>query len=84
MRAKLPVTVAEVGDVEAWQVATIGVAVVAGDSTRCAEILSAATQMARGAPDAILADVRTEIVSFGHGGSGVQGGIERLLDGDEP
>lgn len=84
LRAKLAVSVAEVGNAEAWQVATIGVAVVAGDSGRCAELLGAVTNMARGVPEAILADVRTEIVSFGHGGSGVQGGLEKFLEGEEP
>ena len=36
-------------------------------------------RMARGARDAVLADVATEIVTLGSGGSGVRGGIEQAL-----
>ncbi len=79
LRAKLPVSVAEVGDVERTQVATLGVAVVSGDSSRCQEVLSRATSMASTLSDGVLADVATEIVSFGQGGQGVQGGIESRL-----
>ena len=83
-RAKLPVSIAEVGDVELTQKATLGVAVVSGDSARCQEVLSHATSMARGLSDAVLADVATEIVPFGSGGSGVRGGIEDALGDDFP
>ena len=79
IRAKLPVSVAEVGDLERYQVATLGVAVVSNDSARCSEVLDAAARMARGARDAVLADVATEIVTLGSGGSGVRGGIEQVL-----
>ena len=80
IRAKLPVSVAEVGELERWQVATLGVAVVSNESGRCSEVLSAAVRMARVARDAVLADVATEIITLGGGGSGVRGGIERALD----
>ena len=82
MRARLPVSVAEVGDLERYQVATLGVAVVSGEAARCDEMLSAASSMARTLADAVLADVRTEVVPFGDGGSGLVNGIERLLDRD--
>jgi uncharacterized protein len=82
MRAKLPVSVAEVGDVEQLQLANVGVAVISNESERCDEIISAAVSMARVLPDAVLADVRTEIVPFGFGGSSLSGGIERALDVD--
>jgi hypothetical protein len=36
--------------------------------------------LAGGAHDALVADVATEIVSFGNGGSGIRGGIEQALD----
>ncbi len=36
--------------------------------------------LAGGAHDALVADVATEIVSFGGGGSGIRGGIEQALD----
>jgi hypothetical protein len=79
-RAKLPVSLAEVGDVERVQVATLGVAVVSRDSARCREVLASAASMARTLPDGVLADVATEILPFGGGGSGVRGGIESALD----
>jgi uncharacterized protein len=80
LRAKLPVSVAEVGDLDQMQVATLGVAVVANEADRCHEILSAALGMARVLPDATLADVRTEVVPFGFGGQSLGGGIEHALE----
>lgn len=82
VRARLPVSVAEVGDVELRQVATLGMAVVSGDASRCREVLSHATSIAGGLGDALVADVATEVVSFGAGGSGVRGGIEHVLDSE--
>ena len=88
VRARLPVTVAEVGDVERYQLATLGVAVVSGDSDRCREVLSRVRSLADQIGDAVLADVRSEIVSFGSGGQGIRGGIEEVLassgSSDEP
>ncbi|HEV8247819.1 MAG TPA: DUF503 domain-containing protein [Polyangiaceae bacterium] len=83
VRARLPVSVAEVGDVERHQVATIGLCVVSNDAARCSSALSAAARMARQVGDAVLADVATEITTFGHGGSGIRGGIEQALDSDD-
>src|SRR5688572_5974070 len=80
LRAKLPVSVAEVGDTEALQVATLGLAVVANETGRCHEILASALSMARVLPDAVLCDVRTEVVPFGAGGQGLSTGIEHTLD----
>jgi len=79
LRARLPVSVAEVGDVEAWQVATLGLAVVSGNRVRCDQVLSHAIQAAR-ASDAVVADFRTEVISFGSGGSGLRHGIEDPFD----
>jgi uncharacterized protein YlxP (DUF503 family) len=79
LRARLPVSVAEVGDVERYQVATLGVATVSGDASHCDEVLARATSMARSLGGAVLADVATEIVPFGTGGSGVRGGIEQAF-----
>lgn len=83
LKARLPVSVAEVGDVEAWQVATIGVSVTSKDRARCEEVLSHATSMARSLSDAWLADVRTEVLSFGPGGDALAHGIESLPDDPE-
>ena len=82
LRSKLPVSVAEVGDTEALQVATLGVAVVSNETGRCHEILAAALSMARVLPDAVLCDVRTEVVPFGGGGKNLASGIEGALDAE--
>lgn len=82
VRARLPVSVAEVGDVERHQVATVAVAVVSRDSQRCREVLSRAASMASGLSGALLADVASEIVPFGEGGRGLRGGIEHALGDD--
>ena len=80
VRARLGVSLAEVGELERYQVATVGVAVVANEAARCSEMLSAAVAMARVTRDAVLADVATEIITLGEGGRSIQGGIESALD----
>jgi hypothetical protein len=82
VRARLPVSVAEVGDVELHQIANVGVVVVARDSARCREVLSAATNLARNVSNAMLSDVKSEIIPFGDGGSSLRGGIEHALESD--
>lgn len=77
VRAKLPVSVAEVGEMDRLQVATLGVAVVSNEASRCHEMLAAALAMARVLPDAVLCDVRTEVLPFGVGGRGLADGIEQ-------
>lgn len=79
IRAKMPVSVAEVGDLERYQVSTLGVAVVSNDAARCSEVMDSVVRMARGARDAVLADVATEIMTLGSGGKGIRGGIEQAL-----
>jgi uncharacterized protein YlxP (DUF503 family) len=46
LRARLPVSVAEVGDVERYQVAELGIAAVSGELGRCEELIDAALGMA--------------------------------------
>jgi hypothetical protein len=84
VKARFPVSIAEVGDLERWQVATLGVAIVSGEAARCQEVLSAVSRAAEQANDAVLADVATEIVPFGTGGSGIRGGIEHARDRRAP
>src|SRR5450432_518997 len=79
-RAKLPVSIAEIGDLDRHQVATLGVAVLSNDAARCSEVLSHMAVLAGSARVALVAEVATEIVSFGAGGSGIRGGIEQALD----
>jgi uncharacterized protein len=76
LRARLPVTVAEVGNAESWQVATLGVAVVSGESGVCDEILQKVIHMAQTLPEAVLADVRLEVLSFGRGGAGLASALD--------
>ncbi|MDF3069834.1 MAG: uncharacterized protein K0R38_5435 [Polyangiaceae bacterium] len=79
VKARFPVSIAEVGDLERYQVATLGVAVVSGEAARCDEVLAAVSRAAAQANDAVLADVATEIIPFGAGGASIRGGIEQAL-----
>jgi uncharacterized protein YlxP (DUF503 family) len=78
-QARLRVAVAEVGVLDDPRQATLGVVCVANESAQCDKILAEVARAANGLPDAVLADRATEIVSFGEGGSGIQGGIEQTL-----
>jgi len=71
VRAKLGVSIAEVGDVERYQLATLAVAVVSADAARCDEVLAHAASMASTLRDAVLTDVRTQLLPMGEGGSGL-------------
>lgn len=73
VRAKLPVSIAEVGDANLHQLAYIAVAVVSGDAARCQELLSRVHGMASTLPDAMLSEIAMELVPFGEGGKGVRG-----------
>jgi len=77
VKARLSVSIAEVGQQDKLQVATFGVAVVSEDATMCEELLSKVTSLAGSLPDAILADRATELIPFGQAGRSVQGGIEQ-------
>ena len=76
VRARSSVSIAEIGDLDRYQVATLGVSVVARDSRHCSELMSEVARQARHLREAVLADVATEIVPFGEGGASVRGGIE--------
>ncbi len=80
-RSRLPVSLSEVGDVERHQVATLGAVTVAREAGYAKRVISDLVEMARNLPDGVLADVRTEVVSYGEGGEGIQGGIEALSIG---
>jgi uncharacterized protein YlxP (DUF503 family) len=80
VRARLNASIAEIGDLERYQVATLGVAVLARDSAHVSELLAQVTQLGGVLREAVLADVATEIVAFGAGGRGIQGGIEQSLE----
>jgi hypothetical protein len=82
VRSRLHLSVAEVGDAERWQVATFGVTTVSSDRRRCEELIGSAVSLARSLANGIVADVRTETLSFGAGGEGLKHGIESALDDD--
>src|SRR4051794_6149429 len=86
VKARLGVSIAEVGYTDKLQLATFGVAVVSGDAGVCEEMLENVIAMASSLPEALLTDRASEIIPFGEGGLGVRGGIEQLgssLLGDE-
>ena len=75
VQARLRVSIAEVGDVEHPQHATIAVAVVSNEAAQCDEVLERVAATTSTLPDAILADRANEIIPLGFGGSGIRGGI---------
>jgi len=80
LKARLPVVVAELGDIESYQLATLGMCTVSGDVTLCEEVLLKALGMGRSLADALLVDSAHEVIPFGARGSSVQGGLEHALD----
>lgn len=65
IRNKFQVAVAEVGDNEVWQLATIGIACVANSHRHCEEILNEIVDYVRETRlDAELIDVETDIIAF--------------------
>ncbi len=82
VRARYPVSVAEVGDVERYQVAELAFAMVSGAAARCDEVMDQVVALANRLPDAVLAEVRTETIAFGSGGSSLPLRLEPLPEGD--
>lgn len=80
IQGRLKVSIAEIGVLDDPRRATLGVAVVSNDSTVCDQVMSSVMNVASTVHDAVLTDRATEIVSFGDGGRGIQGGIEQLFD----
>jgi len=80
VRARLSVSIAEVGELDRHQVAVLGVTLVARDSSHCSELMSQVVKLAEAQRDAFVSDVATEVIPFGEAGRGVQGGIEQALD----
>jgi uncharacterized protein len=76
---RLKLSIAEIGSLDDVRRATFGVACVSNEAAVCDQMLASVTSMASVLPDAILEDQATEIIPFGEGGRGVQGGIEQAL-----
>jgi len=83
LAAKLNVSVAEVGDVAQHQTATLGIVTVSRESGACRRVLGDMRQMASTLPDALIVDIKGEVLSMGEGGSQMRGGIELLLSDPE-
>jgi uncharacterized protein YlxP (DUF503 family) len=71
LRAKLPLSVAEIGGLDLHQLAVIGVAAVSNDAAQVDELLASAAALASDLRDAVLIDRAVEILSFGSEGRGV-------------
>jgi uncharacterized protein len=88
IRARLSVSLCEVGDANRHQVARIAIATVGRDAESCRRVIAVARSMAETMSDAWLTDVRGEVLSFGASGENLRGGIESDqsdgIDGDEP
>ena len=80
VQGRLKVSIAEIGSLDDPRRATFGVACVSNDAKVCDKLLADVAGMASVLPDAVLTDRATEIVPFGDGGSGVQGGIEQAFE----
>jgi len=80
VKARLSISIAEVGHQDKLQRATFGVAVVSGDAAICEELLGHVTSMASSLPNALVTDRATEIIAFGEGGQGVRGGLGQSSD----
>jgi uncharacterized protein len=57
------VSVAEVGSLEVWNVATMGVAVVAGEAKRVHEVLDAITAKLHALADAEVGSISRDVIS---------------------
>jgi uncharacterized protein YlxP (DUF503 family) len=65
IRNKFQVSVAEVADNDAWQIATLGVACVSNEARQCERILDEIVRFVRDSRlDAEVFDIETEVMSF--------------------
>jgi uncharacterized protein YlxP (DUF503 family) len=76
VRSRLQLSIAEVGDADRLQLATLAVVAVSPESETCYEMLANARNLASGLPEALLSDARERVLSMGDDGSA-------MLD-DEP
>ena len=80
VRARLPVVVAELGEVESPQIARLGLCTVSGEHQVVDEVMHKARSMANTLAGAVLLDAALEVIPFGAAGEQVRGGIESILD----
>jgi uncharacterized protein YlxP (DUF503 family) len=77
LRARLPLSVAEVGGLDVHQRAVIGVVAVSNDAAEVDSLLGSAAAMASDLRDAVLLDRAIEVISFVSEGRGVGTGAPR-------
>jgi uncharacterized protein YlxP (DUF503 family) len=80
VRARLPVAVAELGEVESPQIARLGLCTVSGEHQLAEDVMHKARSMAASLAGAVLLDAALEVIPFGAEGDQVRGGIESMLD----
>ncbi len=71
VKARMGISAAELDDGSKLQVARLGVSVVSNDAAVCHDLMDSVRSMASNLPNAILADYRSQVFSFGKGGSGL-------------
>jgi uncharacterized protein YlxP (DUF503 family) len=76
IRARLSVSVCELGDADRHQLATLGIVTVARDAESCRRVLEAVKAMAETIGDAWLTEANGEVLAFGGAGQNLRGGIE--------
>jgi uncharacterized protein YlxP (DUF503 family) len=82
LRARLALSVAEIGETERPGSATLGLCIVSAERSACERSLDRAISSAYQLGDALVTDARREVLPFGQAGSEIRGGIEELLDRD--
>ncbi len=73
VKARLGISIAEVGNVEDHQLATLGLAAVARDASGAHDLLSQALSQAEFLKGGLVVDVRREVLPFGRAGSDIPG-----------
>ena len=68
VKARLSVSIAEVGDVENHQIATLGLCAVARDSRAAHDLVEQALRLAEQLKDGLVVDVRHTVLPFGEAG----------------
>lgn len=76
LRARLRVSVCELGEADRHQVAILGIATVGRDRKSCRAVLESAKAMAETLGDSWLTDANGEVWAFGEAGGNLRGGIE--------
>lgn len=85
VRARLPVSIAEVGDTSRWQVATLAASVVSSDAAVARDVLDKVASVVESAcaGDALVTERDAQVEARDEMGPGVQSGVEEKFHGDD-